>query len=52
MSTTESKTFTLKSNELGGQLTNRHYLNGMGLSQYGLPVKMPPTRLKLSIQLC
>lgn len=24
------KTFTLKSNELGGQLTSKHYLNGMG----------------------
>jgi Raf kinase inhibitor-like YbhB/YbcL family protein len=26
------QTFTLKSNELGGQLTNRHFLNGMGFS--------------------
>jgi len=25
-----AQTFTLKSNELGGQLTNKHYLNGMG----------------------
>ncbi len=24
------KTFTLKSNELGGQLTSKQYLNGMG----------------------
>jgi Raf kinase inhibitor-like YbhB/YbcL family protein len=26
------QTFTLKSNELGGQLANKHYLNGMGFS--------------------
>lgn len=25
-------TFTLKSNELGGQLTNKHYANFMGFS--------------------
>lgn len=25
-------TFTLKSSELGGQLTNKHYLNGMGFT--------------------
>ena len=25
-----AQTFTLKSNELGGQFTNKHYLNGMG----------------------
>lgn len=25
-------TFTLKSNELGGQLTNKKYINGMGFS--------------------
>jgi Raf kinase inhibitor-like YbhB/YbcL family protein len=27
-----TQTFTLKSNELGGQFTNRHYANGMGFS--------------------
>lgn len=30
MNASESKTFTLKSNELGGQLTNSQYFNGMG----------------------
>jgi Raf kinase inhibitor-like YbhB/YbcL family protein len=29
---TFAQTFTLKSNELGGQLTNKQYLNGMGYS--------------------
>jgi Raf kinase inhibitor-like YbhB/YbcL family protein len=28
----EAPTFTLKSNELGGQFTNKQYLNGMGFS--------------------
>jgi Raf kinase inhibitor-like YbhB/YbcL family protein len=27
-----SQTFTLKSSELGGQFTNKHYFNGMGFS--------------------
>jgi Raf kinase inhibitor-like YbhB/YbcL family protein len=27
-----AQTFTLKSDELGGQLTNKHYINGMGFS--------------------
>lgn len=27
-----AQTFTLKSNELGGQLTNRHYANGWGFN--------------------
>lgn len=31
-STLFAQTFTLKSNELGGQLANKHYLNGMGYS--------------------
>lgn len=30
--TTENGTFTLKSKELGGQLTNKQYANGMGFS--------------------
>lgn len=30
--TTASNTFTLKSNELGGQLTNKQYANGMGFN--------------------
>ncbi|QNK61656.1 YbhB/YbcL family Raf kinase inhibitor-like protein [Pedobacter sp. PAMC26386] len=28
----QAQTFTLKSNELGGQFTNKQYLNGMGFS--------------------
>ncbi|SEW44862.1 YbhB/YbcL family Raf kinase inhibitor-like protein [Chitinophaga arvensicola] len=27
-----NNTFTLKSNELGGQLNNKHYINGMGFT--------------------
>jgi Raf kinase inhibitor-like YbhB/YbcL family protein len=30
--TTQAQTFTLKSNELGGQFTNKQYANGMGFS--------------------
>jgi len=32
MSSAFAQTFTLKSNELGGQFTNKQYLNGMGYS--------------------